>query len=198
MKKNKTPKFNLKKEYSLCFDYLKKSKNFIYFSILIFSIFALIGFFIPTPKNIYDQIIEFIKEITLKTKDMSSVELISFIISNNLKSTFLSIFFGIVFGIFPFIALISNGYLLGFVASLSVQQSGILSLFSLVPHGIFEFPAIFISMALGLKLGLIFFSNNPKNNFKQELQNCFKVFLLIILPLLLLAGVIEGLLITIL
>lgn len=191
-------KINLKKEYQTSFNYLKDSKKFIYLSTSIFLLFTLIGFFVPVPKEIYNQIVEFIKEITLKTKDMSSIELISFIISNNLKSTFLSIFLGVILGIFPFIALISNGYILGFVALLSVEQTGVLSLLSLIPHGIFEFPAIFISTSLGLRLGLNFLFKNHKTNLKQELQNCFKVFLLIVFPLLILAGIIEGLLINLL
>lgn len=190
MKKKRNLKFDIKKEYSLCFDYLKKSKNFIYISIGIFLLSAFLGYFIQTPKIIYDQIMEFIKEITLQTKDMSTLELIQFITFNNLRSTFFTILLGIIFGIFPIVAAIANGYLLGFVALLSVNQKGFLSLLSLIPHGIFEFPAIFISIALGLRLGLMFFKKDYL--LKKELSNCLRIFLLIIVPLLIIAGIIEG------
>jgi stage II sporulation protein M len=197
MKIVKKKKLNLKEEYSSCFKYLKDSKKFIFISIGIFCFFALIGFFIPTPALIYDMIINFIKEITEKTKNMSNAELIQFITLNNIKSTFFSIFFGLVFGILPIIGAISNGYILGFVALMSVEQQGILSLLSLIPHGIFEFPAIFISLGIGLKLGMLLFNKNYSKNLKPELIKALRVFLLIILPLLIIAGIIEGSLINI-
>ena len=56
------------------------------------------------------------------------------------------------------ILIVFNGYVLGFVAELAVKSPknplGILILWKLVPHGIFELPAILISIGLGIKLGL--------------------------------------------
>ena len=106
--------------------------------------------------------------------------------------------FGFLLGIFPVIAAIANGYLLGFVALISVNNGGWFILFKLLPHGIFELPAIFISLGLGLKLGTCIFRKEILKNFNEYFINSLRVFLFIVIPLLLIAGIIEGSLIFIL
>jgi stage II sporulation protein M len=186
-------KFNLKKEYVKSLKYLLASKKFIFISMGIFFFFCLIGFLIPAPDSIVNLIRTFIQELLRETENFSHSEMVFFIISNNLKSTFFGIFLGVLFGIFPVLSAIMNGYLLGFVSMMSVGNSGFLSLFNLLPHGIFELPAIFISLGLGLRLGYSFFKEKKK--IKENLVNSFRIFLLIILPLLIIAGIIEGTLI---
>lgn len=188
--------FNLKKECKESLNYIKESKNFIYTIIGIFVGFFLIGFFIPAPEAIENQILDFIKQLLEKTSDMSQGELIRFIFLNNLQSSFIGMVFGVVLGIFSIFATISNGYLLGFVAAISVKSEGILVLWRLLPHGIFEIPAIFISLGLGLKLGMFVFEKNKIDSLKKYFKSSLKVFLFIILPLLIIAGIIEGLLIS--
>ncbi len=195
MKKIKTKKkeqFNLKKEYKKSWNYVKESKKFIFAVIGIFFVFVLIGFFIPVPEFIYNKIMEFIQELLKQTQSMSQLELIKFITLNNLESTFKGIFFGILLGIPPIISAIANGYLLGFVSLMSVNQDGFLVLWRILPHGIFELPAVFISLGLGLKLGTFIFQKNKKKAFMNYLINSLKVFLLIVVPLLIIAGIIEG------
>lgn len=184
--------FNLKKEYKKSWDYLKKSKNFIYIIIIIFFIFSLIGFFVPAPDSLVSQILEFITELLKKTQGMSQTELIKFIFFNNLQSSFYGMIFGVLIGIFPLIAAIANGYLLGFVASISVENGGVIILWRLLPHGIFELPAIFISLGLGLKFGTFIFQKRKLKSFKEYFLNSLRVFLLIVVPLLAMAGIIEG------
>ena len=188
-------KFNFKEEYSESWKFLKLSKNFIFVAIGIFLIFGIIGFFIPAPEEISLKIFEFIQELLAKTQGMNQRELVGFIFLNNLQSSFLGLVLGIFFGIFPFLALLSNGYILGFVASISVELGGFSSLWRLVPHGIFELPAIFISSGLGLKFGSIFFQKEKLKSFKEYFYNSLRIFLLIIIPLLIIAAIIEGILI---
>jgi stage II sporulation protein M len=185
-------RFDIREEYKKSFNYLKESKNFIYISIGIFLFFALIGFFVPTPEPLYNQIVNFIKEILKETQGMSQIDLINFILANNIKSTFFAIFLGIIFGVFPIINAIANGYLLGFVSSISVSADGFLSLWKLMPHGIFELPAVFISLGLGLRLGTFIFQKKRLESFKNYLVNSLRIFLLIVVPLLIIAGIIEG------
>jgi len=191
-------KFTYKKilsQYKESFNYLKDIKKFIFTIIIIFFIFSLIGFFIKTPLQIEEIIIKFIKELIDKTKDMSQPELTSFIFRNNLQSSFFGMIFGVVFGIFPIITIIANGYLLGYVASVAVNAEGILSLWRILPHGIFELPAIFISLGLGLKLGTFIFQKEKIKSLKKNLIKSVKTFILIIIPLLIVAAIIESALI---
>jgi len=187
--------FNLINEYKKSWKYLVESKKFIFSIIGIFFIFVLIGFLFPIPEFLYNEILEFLREIFEKTENLSQWELITFLISNNVQSSFLGILFGFIYGVFPLIIAIANGYVLGFVSSLSVNSVGVASLWKIVPHGIFELPAIFISLGLGLKFGTFSFQKNKAKSFKNYLINSLRVFLLIVIPLLIIAGIIEGTLI---
>ncbi len=191
----KKTKFSLKREYQKSWNYIRESKKFILIVLGIFLISALIGFFAPTPEFISKQITEFIKEILLKTDGMSQSQLISFIFLNNIQSSFFGMVFGIFLGIFPAISAIANGYLLGFVANFAIQEDGIFSLWRIFPHGIFELPAIFISFALGLRLGASIFSRKKFRKFNENFISSLKTFILIIIPLLIIAAIIEGTLI---
>lgn len=188
-------KFSLKKEYIQSWNYLKDSKKFIWIVIWIFLAFALIGFFIPAPDIFSKQIFEFIKEILGKTEGMSQGQLIKFIFLNNIQSSFLGMVFGVFLGIFPVISAIANGYLLGFVANFAIQEDGIFSLWRIFPHGIFELPAVFISFALGLRIGASIFNKKRFRKFNENFVSCLKVFVLIVIPLLIIAAIIEGTLI---
>jgi stage II sporulation protein M len=191
-KRTKKKRFNLVQEYRNSWQYIKESKTFIYFIIGIFFIFLLIGFFIPAPEFLYSKILEYIRELLAKTENMSLLELIWFIISNNVTNTFMGIIFGVAFGIFPVFNSVANGYMLGFVSIISVDNSGFLTLLKVLPHGIFELPAVFISLGLGAKLGTFMFQKNKMESLKNYLVNSLKVFLLIVIPLLIIAGIIEG------
>lgn len=184
----------LKKMYKESFDYIKSSSDYIYSIFFIFLIFATIGFFFPIPEFLYSKILQILEELITKTDGMNAYELITFIFFNNAQASITGILFGIILGIIPFISTSFNGYLLGFVSKVVIEREGFLSLWRLLPHGIFELPAIFISFGLGMRMGLFYFEKKNKG-FKYYFYNSIKVFLLIILPLLLIASIIEGTLI---
>lgn len=191
MKNKKNPGF-IKENYLLSVNFIKESKIFIYFITGIFFLFTLIGFFVPPPEVISDQILKFIEELLRKTQDLSQFELIRFIFFNNIQSSFFGIILGVFLGLFPVIFAIANGYVLGFVASLSVNVGGISILWRLFPHGIFELPAIFISLGLGLKIMTFIFEKNRLETLKIYIKNSLRTFLFIVIPLLIIAAVIEG------
>ncbi len=186
----------LREDYSKCFKFIKISKNFIYLGILIFFAFALLGLFVNLPVEISNQILNYFKELVDKTKDYTGGQMVSFIFFNNLQASFLGMILGIFIGIFPLINLFGNGFVLGFAARLAIAQEGVGSLWRILPHGIFELPAIFIALGLGMKLGT--FVSEKKNRWKILKKNfveSLRVFVLVILPLLIIAAIIEGLLI---
>jgi len=183
-------KSKIKKNFNKSLDFLKDSKNYIYFIIVVFFIFGLIGYFIHIP-SLVERIFEFIQEILEKTKDMSFLELNWFILFNNVKVAIFGILIGILLGIMPIALAMINGYMLGFVASMSVVEDGFLSLLKIVPHAIFELPAVFISLGLGVRLGLYTFYRRKNTSFKKEFENVCRIFVFIVLPLLIIASIIE-------
>ncbi|PIO07913.1 hypothetical protein COU59_02555 [Candidatus Pacearchaeota archaeon CG10_big_fil_rev_8_21_14_0_10_34_12] len=193
MKKKQKQKTNFfLEQYRKSWKFIKDSQNFIYSVIGIFFFFAIIGFFIPVPETLKGQIIEFLNQLLQKTRGLSQGELIRFIFLNNLQSSFLGIAFGFVLGIFPLMAAISNGYVLGFVSTMAVNADGFSSLLGLFPHGIFELPAVFISLGLGLRVGVFIFQKKKIESLKNYLINSFRVFVFVVVPLLAIAAIIEG------
>jgi stage II sporulation protein M len=191
-KKQKNKKDFFKKNYIQSWKYIKESKHFIYFIIILFLFFSLLGFFVPAPENISAYILEFIEELLRKTEGMSWGELMRFIFLNNIQGSFFGMIFGILLGVFPLMSVIANGYLLGFVAAKSVQSEGILILWRLFPHGIFEISALFISLGMGLRLGTFIFQKKKLKSLQRYIWESLRVFLFVVIPLLIIAAIIEG------
>lgn len=185
----------LEEEYIKSFRYIKKCKTYIYAIIIIFFVFALVGFFVEVPQVFYERLIEYFRELVEKTKDYNAFEMTGFIFSNNIGATFLSMLLGSLFGIFSVFNAILNGFVLGVAANMSVYENGFLSLLRLLPHGVFELPAVFISLGMGLKLGTFILEKEKLKSFVDFLWETIRVYIFIVLPLLLIAAIIEGVLI---
>ncbi len=139
-----------------------------------------------------------------------SLELALYIFANNLRVSILSnLVSAFTFGIFAFLVPAVAFAQIGFVASsLQAQGGNWLTLgpesplqFLLgyvVPHGIVELPTFLLSAALGLRIGAALLAPPPGftvgQNMLWALANFAKVWLLVLLPLVLLAALIEGLL----
>jgi len=189
MKKQK----NLRYYYRESFSFIKDSRKYIFIITALFLIFAIIGYFVPVPAEIESLLKEKIKEIMMMFEGLNLPQTIWMIFSNNVYVSFLSIVFGILFGIFPLITSLSNGFIIGYVMYKAVSVEGILTLWKLFPHGIFELPAIIISMGIGLRLGMTLLFKTKL--IKKECLSSLFAFLLIVTPLLILAAIIEGCLI---
>jgi uncharacterized membrane protein SpoIIM required for sporulation len=197
MAKKKNSKKELKHHINDAFSYVIESRKYIYFMIGLFVFFAFVGYFlVPTNLKLSGLIDNALKQIILKTEGLSGVELILFIFVNNLTVSLYSLFSGIFLGIYPTVSSVVNGAILGYVFSKVYAVSGFSQFWRILPHGIFELPAIFISMGLGAKLGLFFISKNPIRELGRRFYNSLKVFFFIIIPLLIAAAIIEGLLIS--
>lgn len=188
-------KKNILKEYKSAFNFIIESKKYIYSIIYIFAFFTLVGFFLPIPQEIISQIIEYFKELLKETQGFNSIDMILFLFKNNTFASFFGLVFGSFFGIFSVINAALNGFVLGIAANMSVTENGILSLWRILPHGIFELPALFISLGMGLRLGFFIFSKEKMKEFNYRLKGALKSFLMIVIPLLLIASIIEGFLI---
>jgi len=180
-------------QYEKCWKFFCESKWHIVASLAIFALTFLIGFIYPMFYR--EEIFKFITELMLSLEGLGTLELVWFIFLNNLQASFFAIIFGVFIGIFPLVMGITNGYLLGFVSREAVGVGGIFVLWRLVPHGIFELPAVIFSIGIGLKLGLDLFGNDKKKTLKHNFVEGLRFFVFVVLPLLLIAGIIEGILV---
>jgi stage II sporulation protein M len=189
-KKGKFANF-FRENYSKSWKFIKESKKIIWAVVILFFISVAIGFLFQPPA-IVNSILEYIQNILAKTEGMSQLDMIGFIFANNLQTGFMGIIFGFAIGIVPILATIANGYVLGYVSSSVILSSGASSLWDLLPHGIFELPAIFISFGIGIKFGTFVFYKEKMKHFNKFFIDSLRVFVFIVLPLLIIAAIIEG------
>jgi stage II sporulation protein M len=193
MKKQRKKGF-LNENYRLSWDYMKESS--IYMLIVIFLLFF--GAFLSLiyqPPEFVEAVRAFIESVLQETSGFGVSEMTIYILNNNLKNSFFAMSFGIILGIIPGFTALANGYVLGFVAEKSVLIGGPGILWRLIPHGIFEFPAIILALATGMKLGMFWFKNERKKELMRRLEGSLRVFLFVVLPLLIIAAIVEGILI---
>jgi len=190
MKKSKANGF--KRQFKDALSYLRESRNYILVIATIFLAGILLGFSFYSQLSFLDGILDGLIE---KIRGLSTPGIILFIMQNNIKSAFYGLLFGAVLGIFPLMNSLSNGVVLGYVMNGVWVNSGIREFWRILPHGIFELPAIFISLSLGLKLGMFIFQKNKLSELSERARNSMIIFVCIVIPLLIVAAVIEGLLI---
>ena len=122
-------------------------------------------------------------------------ETIGYIFFNNLRASFFAIVLGIMLAIPTIFFIITNGYLLGFVSRYAASGESLFVLWKLLPHGIFEIPAVMVSLGVGIKIGTDVLRKDRAKLLPEDFNSALKLFLLVIIPLLLVAAIIEGVLV---
>ena len=111
---------------------------------------------------------------------------------HNLVATYITMCLLTLWGGLPMVTAIANGLILGWVVVTAGGASLADAAIMLVPHGMFEWPAMLIAWGVGLWRGAGYrFSADPGTYF-QRWKRSNQVFFLIVLPLLLLAAIVEG------
>ena len=117
---------------------------------------------------------------------------------NNASGGLMAMLFGVAAGLFPLLFIMMNGMVIGIMLEMMIVKYGVaygtfIFLVGTMPHGIFELPAIFISTAIGLKLGFEAIRSLllRKGDFVLEFWNGLMVFVFWVLPMLLVAALIE-------
>lgn len=129
-------------------------------------------------------------------RGLAKPELALAIFLNNTIKTLIAILLGAALGIVPALFLVANGVVLGAVFFMSAQGRGLwLSLMSILPHGIFELPAVFLGTSIGFMLGdraLKRLLGHLETKFASDLRRALSFFATAIVPLLLLAALVEA------
>jgi stage II sporulation protein M len=183
--------------------YRARLRPYIALSVALFVGAALLGaiaaFYIPHVSRYFNQdVAEFVKLFRALPKP----QLAAAIFLNNAVKALLVMAGGVVFGLFPVIFLLANGAALGIVLSASVISRGLLpALLAILPHGIFEIPAILLASSMGLLLGGLAFKKLFRHadiSLRSELAVGMRVFARIVVPLLVVAAIVEAFLTSIL
>ncbi|MEI6499223.1 MAG: stage II sporulation protein M [bacterium] len=115
---------------------------------------------------------------------------------NNIWATLFTTFPFFFFGLLAFFDIISNGLRLGVMAVVVVDKQGLAwFLAGVFTHGIFEFPALIIADGIGLWLGYLLFRKlffKEHKQFRDGFKKGLIIFLKIVIPLLLVAAIVEA------
>lgn len=170
-------------------DVIKKLQPFIILAAAIFGISTLLG------AIFHNQLIHYVlpalKQIIDELQDASSIEIFAFIYSNNLMASLIATLSGISFGLLPAILALGNGIVLGSILMHLHETLGSSHWWQIIPHGIFELPAYFLSIALGFYIGGSFFNPNRWETLKTRIIESLETFVFWVAPLLLLAAITE-------
>ncbi|MFH1722890.1 MAG: stage II sporulation protein M [Candidatus Altiarchaeota archaeon] len=126
----------------------------------------------------------------------SSFETFTNIFLRNVTATFITLLTGF-FIVGPAAIVSLNGFLVGAVTRYSLTKGLELSIVfaGIIPHGIFELPAFFINAALAGRIGYSIIKplkgRGRLESFKVTLLLCIRVYFFIVVPLLLIAAMIE-------
>ena len=170
-------------------------KRWIFVAVGLFAIGMAVGLAIPT------DIADFLAEDLAALEELGTIlgpfqiTTAIFIFFKNVSALLISFIFSPLLCLTPILALLVNGGLLSFISSAVVQEESLgLLLAALLPHGIFELPALIMGEAAALSFGAMaivaLISKKKRNqllpNLKQNLR-----YLVIAFVLLLPAAIIE-------
>jgi uncharacterized membrane protein SpoIIM required for sporulation len=180
----------MKKQFTEAARYARKARNFIYFGIAVFIVGVMAGIIF---RERFDALLESFRIIAERFRGRSASTTIVMIFFRNVSSVVISILLGAFWGIVPLTAAIINGALVGIVISYGMKTGLMAVLGSLLPHGIFELPAIFLSWGMGLWLGAWPFRMDKHEKFCERMKGALQALFTFIVPLLMIAAVVEGL-----
>lgn len=111
---------------------------------------------------------------------------------HNLVATYVTMCLVTLWGLLPMVTAIANGLLLGWIVATSVGGSIVDAAVMLVPHGLFEWPAMMIAWGVGLWRGAGYRLSTDPGTYVQRWKKANQLFFMMVLPLLLLAAIVEG------
>lgn len=119
---------------------------------------------------------------------------------NNTTAALIMIFGGVFFGLVPFFAIFFNGFIMGYIIvgsffafPVSILKTLYFSFATIIPHGIFEIPAILFSAALGMRFGIEWMQKSSAPNrgdiFRKNFMSALLTIPLLIFVLFIAASV---------
>lgn len=159
---------------------LNEVRKYIFVAILIFVAGNISAILIP---SLGERIISIFLEYLKTFKNTNALELLVAIFLQNAFSAFLAILFSFLFGLVPVFDAVFNGIAVGAILHLNP-----LNFFKIIPHGLFELPAMFIAWGLGIWCAGGLFHSPP---ISFRIKRSLNIYLSIIVPLLIIAAIVE-------
>jgi stage II sporulation protein M len=163
--------------------------------ILIFAVFFAIGYAaVVAMPDMGSTVVSSFKQEVSPLKELSPLGMMIGIFANNAFKCLLVMVLGLGLGIVPIGFVLANGLILGVVVAVTLKSTSLLYvLVGIVPHGIFELPMVFISAAIGLKLGMdvLKAAMGKEKNLMDKFVESLLIFIVWIFPILFVAACVE-------
>lgn len=168
---------------------------FILFAILFFSSGASGYFYAQSHPDLASESFSMLSQQFEVITELHPAMIFLFIFFNNFIKALIATATGFFFGLIPIFFITFNGYIIGLVVYVGGANIGMYQIMMrLIPHGIFEVPAILLACSYGLWAGKQFY----RRTFRKEeisiksviIQASYKC-LRVVFPILLVAAVVE-------
>lgn len=173
------------------YDYVRSLKPLFILCLLVFILSMTIGWYLG--EDISQIITQNFAEMVPNIENNDIISIFSLIIFNNLFVNLLWIILGLI-GAFPSVYFSAfNGFMIGaFAYTFAAETSITLVFVGLLPHGVIEIPTMILSSSVGMGLGYTILNKiRGKGSIKKELNQAVKLYVKRIIPLVILAAIIE-------
>lgn len=189
---NTSLQLHMKSYENYVVDLIRSLKPQLIFIFILLSAGIVIGF--TDSLNLHKFINSIIGELMNNFKDYRGFELFLRILLNNTKATAIMLFSGIFLAILPTLGTLMNWMIIGFVfqsPQLMAGRPAYLIFLQLLPHGVFEIPALLLALALGIRLGGWLLKEKKAEHLKSNIKESLSCYVKVIFPLLIIAACIE-------
>lgn len=119
---------------------------------------------------------------------MAGGKLFFYILLHNVTASLALVGTGLLFGIIPTLAICGNGFILGIVYREGAQMLGHVKAASrILPHGVFEIPALLYAASYGLRLGVTVIRRIRRKEdtpLRFDIEHAFRRYFAVVIPLL--------------
>ena len=170
-------------------------KRWIFIAIFLFGVGVARGLATPADNSLPSEYITAFEEQFSGILALPKPLIALFIFLKNTSALLISFALSPIFCLVPALALIINGWMIAFVSTLVIQEESLgFLLAGLLPHGVFELPALILAQAAALSFGamvvLALFKKERRNLLLPSLKQNLR-YLAVALALLLPAAIIE-------
>jgi len=183
----------------------RELRPYFIFSVILFAASIVVGGAASNSIDFLDKSIESLRKIADSAENADNPERSLFVAIwlNNVYSSLMALYMGILAGLMPLVTLVVNGMLMGYLFHNMAEAGyhiGPMIAKGILPHGIIEIPALLLACAYGILLGFslirglwgsLIGKTDPWAKFSRAIRGSVPAAIGIVL-LLLLAAIIES------
>lgn len=172
-------------------------KPYLLALLVIFSVAFLAGVLAPSLTR--EELNKAFQVVADNYRGLAGGKLFFTILLHNVMASILVLISGVLVGIIPTFAIGANGFVLGVVYRQTAEMMGYSkAALKVLPHGVFEIPALLIAASYGLWLGMTVvrkMRGKESTLLRFHIEHAFRRYFVVVFPLLIVAAAIEAALI---